>query len=58
LKQALFDAHFQQRRNVSDPEVLVDVATAVGLIQQAPGLRWMTQRWGRLSAASRRRPST
>jgi predicted DsbA family dithiol-disulfide isomerase len=31
LKQALFDAHFQQRRNVSDPEVLVDVATAVGL---------------------------
>lgn len=31
LKCALFDAHFQQRRNVSDPEVLVDVAMAVGL---------------------------
>ncbi|MBP6363499.1 MAG: DsbA family oxidoreductase [Novosphingobium sp.] len=31
LKQALFDAHFQQRRNVSDPEVLVDVATGLGL---------------------------
>ncbi|HVR91309.1 MAG TPA: DsbA family oxidoreductase [Novosphingobium sp.] len=31
LKLALFDAHFQQRRNVSDPAVLVDVARAVGL---------------------------
>lgn len=31
LKLALFDAHFQQRRNVSDPEVLVDVAKSVGL---------------------------
>ncbi len=31
LKLALFDAHFQQRRNVSDPDVLVDVAVSVGL---------------------------
>lgn len=31
LKLALFDAHFQQRRNVSDPQVLVDVAASVGL---------------------------
>lgn len=31
LKRALFDAHFQQRRNVSDPDVLVDVAASVGL---------------------------
>lgn len=30
LKLALFDAHFQQRRNVSDPDVLVDVASAEG----------------------------
>ena len=31
LKLALFDAHFQQRRNVSDPQVLVDVAAGLGL---------------------------
>ncbi|NLR71086.1 DsbA family oxidoreductase [Novosphingobium sp. ERN07] len=31
LKRALFDAHFQARRNVSDPEVLADVAEAAGL---------------------------
>jgi predicted DsbA family dithiol-disulfide isomerase len=31
LKLALFDAHFQQRRNVSDPDVLVEIATAIGL---------------------------
>ncbi len=31
LKLALFDAHFQQRRNVSDPAVLADVAQSVGL---------------------------
>ncbi len=31
LKQALFDAHFQQRRTMSDPDVLVDVAVSVGL---------------------------
>ena len=31
LKLALFDAHFQQRRNVADPEVLTDVAASVGL---------------------------
>ena len=31
LKRALFDAHFQARRNVSDPDVLVEVAQSVGL---------------------------
>ncbi len=31
LKLALFDAHFQQRRNVSDPAVLVAIAAALGL---------------------------
>ncbi len=31
LKRALFDAHFQQRRNMSDPQVLVDVAAGLGL---------------------------
>ena len=31
LKQALFDAHFQQRRNVSDFGVLLDIAGSVGL---------------------------
>jgi predicted DsbA family dithiol-disulfide isomerase len=31
LKLALFDTHFQQRRNVSDRAVLLDVAESVGL---------------------------
>ncbi len=31
LKRALFDAHFQQRRSMADPDVLVDVAVSVGL---------------------------
>ena len=31
LKLALFDAHFQQRRTLSDPQVLVDVAASLGL---------------------------
>jgi predicted DsbA family dithiol-disulfide isomerase len=31
LKRALFDAHFQQRLNMSDPQVLLDVAEAQGL---------------------------
>lgn len=31
LKLALFDAHFQQRRNVSDRAVLLDVAAGAGL---------------------------
>ena len=31
LKLALFDAHFQQRRNVADPAVLLDLAEAAGL---------------------------
>lgn len=35
LKLALFDAHFQQRRDVSDPEVLVDVAAEQGLDRAA-----------------------
>lgn len=35
LKLALFDAHFQQRRNVADPDVLTDVAAKVGLDRDA-----------------------
>lgn len=35
LKLALFDAHFQQRRNVSDPAVLADVAASAGLDRAA-----------------------
>lgn len=31
LKLALFDAHFQFRRNVSDREVLIEIAESVGL---------------------------
>lgn len=31
LKLALFAAHFNQRRNVSDPAVLIEVAAGVGL---------------------------
>lgn len=31
LKLALFDAHFQQRRNVSDPQVLIDIASSLGI---------------------------
>ncbi|MBF9150562.1 DsbA family oxidoreductase [Novosphingobium jiangmenense] len=31
LKRALFDAHFKVRRNVSDPEVLAEVAESLGL---------------------------
>lgn len=31
LKHALFDAHFQQRRNVSDPDVLADIAVVAGI---------------------------
>jgi predicted DsbA family dithiol-disulfide isomerase len=31
LKRALFDAHFQQRRNISDPAVLLEVAELLGL---------------------------
>lgn len=31
LKLALFDAHFQQRRNVGDAAVLADIAVSVGL---------------------------
>ena len=31
LKLALFDAHFGQRRNISEAEVLVDIARSVGL---------------------------
>src|SRR3546814_15271796 len=35
LKLALFAAHFNQRRNVSDPQVLLDVAAEVGLHRAA-----------------------
>jgi len=35
LKRALFDAHFQQRRKVGDPEVLADVAASIGLDRAA-----------------------
>ena len=35
LKLALFRAHFNQRRNVSDHEVLLDVAASVGLHREA-----------------------
>jgi len=31
LKHALFDAHFQARRNVSDRAVLIDIAATVGI---------------------------
>lgn len=31
LKLALFDAHFQQRRNVSDPRVLIEIASSLGI---------------------------
>ena len=35
LKLALFDAHFQQRRMVADPEVLADIAAELGLERAA-----------------------
>jgi predicted DsbA family dithiol-disulfide isomerase len=35
LKLALFDAHFQQRRRIGDPEVLADVAAETGLDRAA-----------------------
>lgn len=35
LKQALFRTHFQQRRNVSDREVLLDIAEAEGFDRAA-----------------------
>jgi predicted DsbA family dithiol-disulfide isomerase len=35
LKHALFDAHFQARRNVSDPDVLADIAASVGIDRDA-----------------------
>ena len=35
LKQALFAGHFQQRRNVSDRAVLLDIAAGVGLDRAA-----------------------
>ena len=31
LKRALFDAHFQARRNISEPQVLVEIAASIGL---------------------------
>ena len=35
LKQALFDAHFQQRRPIGNPEVLADIAAATGFDRAA-----------------------
>ncbi|MFO6448549.1 DsbA family oxidoreductase [Erythrobacter sp. NE805] len=35
LKLALFRAHFNQRRNLSDAELLLDIAAAVGLHREA-----------------------
>ena len=35
LKLALFDAHFQQRRMVADPDVLADIAAELGLDRTA-----------------------
>jgi predicted DsbA family dithiol-disulfide isomerase len=35
LKRALFDAHFQQRQTISDPEVLLDIARSLGLDRAA-----------------------
>jgi len=35
LKLALFRAHFNQRRNVSDAQVLLDIAASVGLHREA-----------------------
>jgi predicted DsbA family dithiol-disulfide isomerase len=35
LKRALFDAHFQQRRNVGDREVLADIAASLGFERAA-----------------------
>jgi predicted DsbA family dithiol-disulfide isomerase len=35
LKLALFDAHFGQRRNLGDHDVLVDIAASVGLGREA-----------------------
>ena len=37
LKHALFDAHFQARRNVSDPAVLTDIAASVGIDRDEAG---------------------
>jgi predicted DsbA family dithiol-disulfide isomerase len=31
LKHALFDAHFQARRKIADPDVLADIAASVGI---------------------------
>jgi len=35
LKLALFEAHFNQRRDVSDPQVLLDIAEAHGMVRGA-----------------------
>ncbi len=35
LKEALFAAHFTDQRNVSDPDVLVEIAAAAGLSAEA-----------------------
>ena len=35
LKLALFDAHFRDRRDIGDPQVLLDIAADVGLDREA-----------------------
>lgn len=35
LKLALFSAHFNERRNISDPETLLDIAASCGLHREA-----------------------
>lgn len=46
LKQALFAAHFTEGRNLSDPSVLVDVATEVGLDRDEAANVLDNQRYG------------
>jgi len=48
LKLALFDAHFQQYRNVSDPQVLVDIAEQAGLDPTGAGAAIEDEILGRL----------
>jgi len=47
LKLALFDAHFQQRRNVSDPAVLLAIAAAQGLDRDQAALALADEALGR-----------
>jgi predicted DsbA family dithiol-disulfide isomerase len=55
LKLALFDAHFQQRRNVSDPAVLLDLAAGTGLDRAAAAAAQADETLGREVRAEERR---